>query len=129
MPRKKKPETPPTPPPPTPLETYLALVADDQTEVPTLPDTTGMGPLAAAKAIAGYHRALAEKYDTDGQQRRIRTRGMIILGALAAEHASPTLQATLRELVREHATPRDLATLQDVVPWLKPTAPGTTNDP
>jgi hypothetical protein len=69
--------------------------------------------------MADYHRDLVKKYENDDVERRIRTRAMIILGAITEAHASPTLQAAIRDLVHEHATPRDLAVLSDVVEWLK----------
>jgi hypothetical protein len=115
MSRKKKPSTPPM----TSIETLLSLVPSDLIEVPTLPELDGKSPLEAAKAMAAYHRGIAEQYQHENVERRIRTRVMIILGAIVDGHGSPTLQAAVRDLVHDHAAPRDLVALLEVLTWLK----------
>lgn len=110
----------------TQLDRLLALIPTDSFEVPTLPDVTGLSPLAAAKAMATYHRSLAGKYQMRSVTDRLRTRAMIIIGALVTEHASPTLQQEIRDLITKHALKRDYLVVGDVVPWAAPAAPEPT---
>lgn len=100
------------------LADLLSLVPSDTVDIPTAPDVSSMAPLAAAKAMAEYHRTIAGLYRTDDTIRRARTRAMIIVGAIVAEHAPPDMQDALRQLITTHASPRDLAASSEVVAWL-----------
>lgn len=98
---------------------YLDLIPTDTTEVPTPPDISNMLPLAAAKAMAAYHRELAKQLSKKGADRKIRTRAMIILGSLVSTIESETLRASIRSHVAEVANQRDLDVAAEVVSWLK----------
>lgn len=100
------------------VDDLLQLVPSDTVEVQTPPDVANMGPVAAARAMATYYRQQAARLSALGVTRQARTRAMIIIGVLVSEHASMTIQAALREVIREHASPRDLAAVCEVVPWL-----------
>ena len=65
---------------------FLALVPDDQTEVPTKPETSTLGPLDAARTMATYHRQVAAIYSGKAVENKVRTRAMIILGAVSYTH-------------------------------------------
>ena len=98
---------------------FLALVPDDQTEVPTQPETSELGPLEAAKAMATYHRQVAAAYSGKAVENKVRTRAMIILGALVSGIDDTALRDKIRQHVSTNATPRDLLAVRDVVQWLK----------
>ena len=98
---------------------FLALVPDDQTEVPTQPETSNMGPLDAARAMATYHRQVAAIYSGKAVENKVRTRAMIILGALVSRIDDTELRDKIRQHVSTNATPRDLLAVGDVVEWLK----------
>lgn len=67
------------------MDLMLALVASDKIEVETPPDVTRMASAEAAQAMANYYGRVAEKLATGDAARRERTRGLIIIGALAAQ--------------------------------------------
>lgn len=102
----------------------LSLIPTDALDVPTAPDVSTMAPLAAAKAMAEYHRTIAGLYRADDTIRRARTRAMIIVGAIISEHAPQDMQDALRHLIQAHASPRDLAAATEVVVWLQHTPTG-----
>lgn len=98
---------------------FLSLVPDDQLEVPTKPETSALGPLDAARAMATYHRQVAAIYGGKAVENKVRTRAMIILGALVSRIDDTELQDKIRKHVSANATPRDLLAVIDVVEWLK----------
>lgn len=113
------------------LDRLLALIPTDSLEVPTPPDVSGLSPLETARKMAAYYRSLAGKYQARSVDDRLRTRAMIIMGALITEHASPTMQQAIRDLIEEHALERDYLVISDVVPWAAPPKPKseTPEDP
>lgn len=97
---------------------YLDLIPTDTVEIPTPPNVAEMPPLAAARAMASYHRELAKKLSAKGSDRKIRTRAMIILGSLVSTIESETLRASIRNHVAEVAAARDLEVAAEIIPWL-----------
>lgn len=78
------------------MDLMLALVSNDNVEVETPPDFAKMSMIEAAVARSEYYARLAQTLAQSEAARRERTRGLIIIGALAAE-----LPSTARALFAE----------------------------
>lgn len=69
---------------PSEIDLMLALVASDKVEVETPPDFSKMSMIEAAVARSEYYARVAQTLAQSDAARRERTRGLIIIGALAA---------------------------------------------
>jgi hypothetical protein len=109
----------------------LDLVATDKVEVEALPDVTQMSSIEAAEAMSSYYARRAELIAKSDAGRRERTRGLIILGALAGE-----LPSAARALFRDAISalkPADIACVRSI-DWAravidKQTAAHTKSEP
>lgn len=100
------------------LDDLLSLIPSDKQDVPTPPDVSSLPPLAGKKALAAYYRRLSDTVLSREDERRARTRAMIILGARLSTVDSPTLRSAIREHMAATDRPGDYAAVCEVVPWL-----------
>lgn len=107
------------------LDDYLSLVPSDQQDVPTPPDVSSLPPIEGKKALAAYYRRLADTALSREDERRARTRAMIILGARLSTVDSPTLRSAIRDHMAATDRPGDYAAVCEVVEWLQKTPEST----
>lgn len=103
---------------PIALDDLLALVPTDTREIPTPPETDGLPPLAAKKALASYYRRLADAAISREDERRARTRAMIILGARISTITDPAIRDAIRAHMAATDRPGDFLAVCEVVPWM-----------
>lgn len=100
------------------LDDYLSLVPSDKQDVPTPPDTSSLPPIEAKKALAAYYRRLADTALSREDERRARTRAMIILGARLSTIESPAVRKIIRDHMASTDRPGDYAAVCEVVDWM-----------
>ncbi len=96
----------------TELQWMLALVASDSKEVDSIPNVSALSAVEAAEALAAFYTKRAKDIVDNDIGRKERTRGLILIGALAAQLS----EAGREEFAGLFATlePRDIACIRSV---------------
>ncbi len=95
------------------LDQMLSMLSSDSVDVPTVPDVSGLGPVAAARALAAHYRTLATRYSATEIDRRARARAMIIIAATIDAYLPASAKASLADAIIEHITARDQEAIFD----------------